>query len=600
MSRRTLWRPRPQGDVVSSEERSHRWRHFWRLLGSYWVSNQWKIAWPMFATMVGLSYASVSTMLMMTMWEKALFDALSARQASALVPLVLQFFEISMLTVGIGLVQMYVGEMLKMRWRAWLTADYVERWLRHDRYLDIERTGMIDNPDQRIAEDLDIFSKQTLEVVLGVIQMVMGAVTFGGVLWAASDSIAFSLGGALVSIPGDLLIYAVLYSVGGTWFISLVGKPLVRWTIEQQHLGANFRFRLINVRRNAEQIAFARTIASEWRRLTGDFTRIVRNFRGLQIRQQYVGATSGLYGSIGNVLPVFLLMPKYFAGQMTLGTVMQNRGAFGAFNGALSYFVQAYTTIAALIATITRIRHLDWAIASPTPSGIRVAADQAAGVTATDLRLETPRREPLLSIGSWHVEPGQRWTVRGPSGIGKSTLLRAVAGIWPYGSGTVSMPAEGHTMFVSQRTFLPIGTLREALSFPAEPDAFDTETFHEVLITFRLEALCDDLDVEAVWQDRLSPGEQQRLSFARVLLHKPTTLFLDEATSALDVDNANHAYQALLGTLPGLTLISVVHDPKLDAYHNRRLEVLDGIARCVTIPDALEVFPEDNIPKEDR
>jgi len=587
MSLFTLWRPRPVGDRLSSDERSRRWRHFGRLLGAFWVSNQWKIAWPMFGALVGLQYAAIYTMLMMTNWEKALFDALDARQASALVPLVVRFFMISAATVGLSLLQAYLSGMLKMRWRAWLTADYVERWLRHDRYLDIERTGRIDNSDQRIAEDIDLFSAQTLDMVVSVISVVMSAFTFGAVLLAASEPIALTVAGFGVSIPGDLLIYATLYALGGSWLITLVGKPLIRWTIEQQHLAANFRFRLINVRRNAEQLAFARTIATEWRRLTDDFKRIFINYRGLLIRQQYVQGTGGLYLSVGGVLPVFLLMPKYFAGQMSLGTVMQNRGAFNAFNGALSYPVQAYTTIATLIAVVARIRNLDWAIATPTPSGIALATDQPQGLAARSLSLTTPAGQLIVGIDDWAVEPGQRWSIRGPSGSGKSTLLRAMAGIWPYGDGAISMPGEGHTMFVSQRTFLPIGRLKEGLCFPAEPEAFTDAECIAALGMFRLDGLCQELHVEAVWQDRLSPGEQQRLAFARVILQRPTTLFLDEATSALDPDNANHAYQALLGTLPGLTLVSVVHDPGLDAYHNRCLEIDGGAAHIRQLRDAI-------------
>jgi len=594
MSLFTLWRPLPAGDRLTRGERAHRWRHFWRLASAYWVSDQAKIAWPMFALLIGLQYASVSSFVWMTNWEKALFDSLEARRVGTLGELVVQFVGISLTIVALSIVQAYLAGMLKMRWRAWLTADYMERWLRHDRYLDIERTGMIDNPDQRIADDLELFSNQGLEMVLSIISMVMSVVTFGAILLQASQPIAFEIGGYRISIPGDLVIYGILYAAVGSWFISYVGKPLVRWTIEQQHLGANFRFRLINVRRNAEQIAFARTIASEWRRLTVDFARIFTNFRGLLIRQQYVTSVSGLYGSIGGVLPVFLLMPKYLAGQMTLGTVMQNRSAFGQFNSALSYFVQAYTTIATLIAVIARIRHLDEAIASPTPSGIVVRADRDSGLAARALRLETPAGVPLATITDWTVQAGERWTIRAPSGVGKSTLLRAVAGIWPYGEGQISTPGTGHTMFVSQRTFLPIGTLKDALCFPAEGDAFSDEACRSALALFRLDPLAGALDDEAVWQDRLSPGEQQRLAFARVILQRPDTLFLDEATSALDGDNAHHAYQSLLGLFPALTLVSIVHDPRLDAYHNRRLEIVDGTARTCVLPDAIAPFPDED------
>lgn len=584
----TLWRPRRQGVRLTREERAHRWRHFWRLAGSYWVSNQWKVAVPTFLFLVALRYGGISTMVWMARWEKALFDALEGRRVDALSGLVVQFLGITSVGIILVGVQGYFSEMLKMRWRAWLTADYMERWLRQDRYLDIERTGVIDNPDQRIAEDLDLFSAGLFEAVFSIIAMTMGAVTFGAILLAASDPIRFSLGGTAFAIPGDLVIYGVLYAVLSSWLMTYVGKPLVRWTIEQQHLAANFRFRLVNVRRNAEQIAFARTVASEWRRLTGDFGRIVRNFRGLLLWQQTVFGAGQVLTGFGSVLPIFLLMPKYLANRMTLGTMMEARANFGNFNSTLSYIVQAYASIATLVAVVARIRQLDAAIGSPTPSGIMVRQAPDTGVMVDALSLSTPAGAALATIPAWRVAPGDRWTVRGPSGVGKSTLLRAVAGIWPYGQGMVTVPGEGHTMFVSQRTFLPIGTLKEAICFPAEPEAYSDEACAEVLATFRLAVFADELHVEATWQDRLSPGEQQRLAFARVLLQRPDLLVLDEATSALDRDNADHAYQTLLGELPGLTLISVVHDPELDIYHDQelRLERGQAVIRPLSAPDA--------------
>jgi putative ATP-binding cassette transporter len=345
--------------------------------------------------------------------------------------------------------------------------------------------------------------------------------------------------------------------------------------MRQQHYEADFRFNLIHVRRNSEQIAFAGSSSTEWRGLTQAFGQIRNNFVRLTWIRTGVDAVQQSITQGNQVIPVLLMLPRIIAREVTLGPVMQARDAYGQFGSAVNWLIQAYPSVAAMIANINRIKALDDAIDHPRPYRIGKSHHDALTIQTRDLTLELPNGQHLLTVGDWTIEPGERWTIQGASGTGKSTLLRALAGIWPDGEGSVTSPNDKRIMFVPQRAYFPIGTLKDAVCFPGNANATDDAEIVSLLELCRLPHLADILHEIKPWVDVLSPGEQQRLAMARVLLHRPDYLFLDEATSALDADNAAHLYASIVERLPGLTLISVVHAEALHRFHTHNFCIVD-------------------------
>jgi putative ATP-binding cassette transporter len=338
---------------------------------------------------------------------------------------------------------------------------------------------------------------------------------------------------------------------------------------------------LIHVRRNGEQIAFSNAQGIEQDGLKNAFANIRRNFYQLMLANAGLSAGQDIYQRTMQVVPLFLTVPKYFAGAITFGQVQGARDAFTQFSTSLSYIVQAYPGIAAQIANINRLKALDDAIDYHRPRGIGFTPGGTAegvAISTTGLMLRRPNGEPLLEVADWTIRNGERWVIEGPSGNGKTTLLRAIAGLWPDGAGQVAMTRVGTAMLVPQRLYLPLGTLKAAICFPDRPEDHDDAEIAALLKTVRLETHIDAMHELRMWQDELSPGEQQRVALARILLQRPTLLVLDEATSALDADNASHFYQAVLAAMPDSTIVSVVHNDKLASYHTHRLHLHHGHA----------------------
>ena len=552
-----------------------RWRHFIRLVGSYWLSEDWKFAWAALAVNIAMAFTGVYSFVLMNRWQGNFFDAVGAANGRAIPGLLIDFLIALAVGIGYSSVASVAEGYLAIRWRNWLTNRYMERWLRHQRFHDIERARLIDNPDQRIAEDIDLLTTGGFRIFSSFLLAVTSAVTFGMVLWTLSGVIAFTIAGHVVALPGTLVWAALAYALFSGLIIVAVGKPLIRRTMRQQHYEADFRFNLIHVRRNSEQIAFAGSSSTEWRGLTQAFLLIRQNFTRLVWIRTGVDAVQRSISNVSDVVPVLLMMPRVIAREVTLGPVMQARDAYSQFGSAVNWLIQAYPSIAAMIANINRIKALDDAIDNPRPYRIGRTLHDAPTIAARDLTLELPNGQHLLTVGDWTIEPGERWTIQGPSGTGKSTLLRALAGIWPDGGGEVASPGDKRIMFVPQRAYFPIGTLKDAVCFPGNANATDDAAIVALLDLCRLSHLSDILHEIKPWADVLSPGEQQRLAMARILLHRPDYLFLDEATSALDVDNAAHLYASIIERLPGLTLVSVVHAEALHRFHTHNFCIVD-------------------------
>lgn len=566
---------RREAGLDPPQKATSRWRHFVQLAGSYWVSSDWKIAWLLLLGNIATLFTGVYSMVLLNKWQGSFFNALQGADGGAMPRLMVDFAVAITAVVSFQAINILFDSYLVIRWRTWLTQHYLERWLRHQRFHDIERSRLIDNPDQRIAEDINLFTDKGLQLLLGFIRATTNAVVFGIILWNLSGILHFSVGGSNYALPGSLVWAAIAYALIGAFVIILAGRPLIRRTMRQQHYEADFRFGLIHVRRHSEQIAFARSASTEWRGLSASFDLLRSNFVRLIWIRCGVQSVQGIYSQVSAVVPALLMLPRVVAREITLGPVMQARDGFVQFHMAVSWFVQAYPQIAELTATVNRLKALDDLIDHPRPYRIVANVHEGSAIEARGLALSLPDGRHLLDVGDWTVRKGERWTVRGASGTGKSTLLRALAGIWPDGKGEVDSPAAGKIMFVPQKAYFPLGTLKDAICFPADPSTFDDERISGLLNHCRLPELPSMLHEIRPWSEELSPGEQQRLALARVLLHEPDYLFLDEVTSALDTDNASYLYGSIVERLPGLTLVSVVHAEALSRFHTHSFCVVD-------------------------
>jgi vitamin B12/bleomycin/antimicrobial peptide transport system ATP-binding/permease protein len=558
-------------------------RHVLGLFSCHWLSRDWKSAWASLIVLIVFQFGTAYILIAGNRWQQSFYDSVQQREAHRFVGLMLTFALILTAQVSLSLVEDFVDGILRLRWRTALTKRYLDRWLARGRYAEIERLRLIDNPDQRIAEDIALVTGPygILMLGLGLLGMIVGSISFGVVLMETAEPIRI---GSL-SIPGSTLWYAVIYAVAGTLIMTWIGKPFVRSTRAQQHYEADFRAGMIHVRHNAGQIAFARSVASERATLDGAFAKLRRNYLRVIFSTMGLQFGQGIYQRIGSIVPLFLLVPRFFAGQISFGQVMGASDAFQGMVGRLSWIVSSYSQIGVQIACVQRLRAFDAVMDMERPRGIALsdAVDGGAVLRTDGLRIHRPSGAPLLTVGDWTVERGERWVVQGPSGCGKSTLLRAIIGLWPDGAGAITLDCGLVAMMVPQRLYLPRGTLKAAICFP------DAETVHtdaavlEILDHVGLGAHREHLHSDRIWQDELSPGEQQRIALARILLHRPEFLILDEATSALDTANAHRFHQDLLEKLPGVTLISVVHDDRLAPYHTHRLSVAEGCATAMAI-----------------
>jgi putative ATP-binding cassette transporter len=439
-----------------------------------------------------------------------------------------------------------------------------------------------DNPEQRIEEDCNAFTGQTLEILLDLLSQVLTLVTFTSILWGLSGNITLPVLGG-ITIPGYMMWVAVGYAALGSWLTYRIGRPLIRVNFDLQRYNADFRYRMVRVRENAESIALYRGEPDETRRLDGAFGRIFGTWWDFMRYNKRLTWFTAFYGQAAGVFPLVVASPRYFLGEIPLGVLTQTAGAFGQVQGSLSWFVDVWPTLAAWKATIDRLTTFGEtmeaarAVTSAT-SGYTIERGDEPVLRLTDVEVALPNGDLLLEQVDLEVRQGDRLVIQGPSGSGKTTLFRVLAGLWPYGRGLIQLPSDSRALFLPQKPYLPVGTLRDALCFPDRADAHSLVAICEALAVTGLEHLGDRLDEERFWPPVLSPGEQQRLAVARAVLVRPDWLFLDEATTALDEAMEAKLYGLLQERLPDAAIISIAHKPSVIAYHDRRL-VLDPAAR---------------------
>ena len=562
-------------------------RDLWTLTRPYWDSEERWAARGLLAAVVALNLGIVYVNVRLNYWQNSFYNSLQDKDIDAFYQLLLHFSLLAAAYIVMAVYQLYLNQMLQIRWRRWLTNRYLEAWTADRNYYRMQLTDAgTDNPDQRIAEDLALFVDRTLSLSLGLLSAVVTLVSFVAILWSLSGALQFTVGGTQVGIPGYMVWAALVYAAVGTWLAHLIGYPLAGLNFNQQKFEANFRFSLVRFRENAEGIAIYGGEADEVRGLRGRFRDVVDNWWGIMRRQKKLMWFQSGYGQIAIIFPYVVAAPRYFSGAIPLGGLMQTASAFGQVQEALSWFVSAYVQLAHWKATVDRLTSFhaatERARAEMRHRGIAVEG-AAGGVSARNVELRLPGGKPLLGPFDAALRPGESVLVTGPSGSGKSTLFRAIAGIWPFGEGRIAKPAAG-MLFLPQKPYLTIGTLREQLSYPSGPDAFDEPAYREVLEDCGLSRLAGRLDEQQHWAQVLSPGEQQRIAFARALLHRPQWLFLDEATSSLDEESEARLYRLLKEKLPGTAVVSIGHRPTLAQFHERRwrIEPGDGAGRLVT------------------
>ena len=544
----------------------------WQLAAPFWRSRESRPALALLLGVIGLTLGAVWLNVQFNSWNSAFYNSLQARDSAAFGHQLLIFSGLAAAFIVAAVYRLYLNQLLQMRWRKWMTDKLLGRWLEGGTQyrLRFADGGSPDNPDQRIAEDVRLFVSSTLELSLGLLNAVVTLVSFAGILWALSGDYVLPIGDG-IRIPGFMLWAALLYSVAGSWLIHRLGRPLTRLNAEQQRREADFRFGLVRAREHGEAIALSRSEADEQARLKGAFDLLLDNWLALVLRIKRLTWFSSGYGQLAVVFPFLAAAPRYFSGGIELGGLMQTAQAFDQVQGATSWFVDAYASLAEWFATIDRLSGFEAAIAATHAQAARSRIQRRAGadeVRIEDLETRRPDGSVMGTLGSLSLSPGEHTLIGGPSGIGKSTLLRALAGLWPHGSGSLQVPAEADSLFLPQQPYLPAGTLREALGEATDtPDA----RLQAALESVHLAELAGQLEVRRDWGRELSPGEQQRLAFARILLRRPRWVFLDEATSALDETIEARLYELLRRELPDTTVVSVAHRSSLARHHQRQV-----------------------------
>jgi|SRR5450830_372764 len=557
----------------STNQKKIPWRVTWQLIKPFWVSEEkWK-AGGLLLAIIALTLGAVYLNVLFNTWNRDFYNALENKDYVQFKAQLWRFSYLAFIFIAVAIYKIYLRQALEIQWRTWMTKQYMEKWLSHQAYYRIEQTQASDNPDQRIAEDLSNLTSGTLALSLDLLSSVVSLVSFVGILWAVSGPLTFLLSGHQITIPGYMVWFAVAYAAIGSWLVWKSGKPLIQQNYNQQHFEADFRFGLIRIREYSEAVALYAGEAEEKLQLQSRFEKIRLNWWAIMRTTKRLNVASTFYAQFAIIFPMLVGAPRYFSGAITLGGLTQISSAFGQVQDALSWFVNAFTTLATWKASVNRLASFNASIiASETQAqnaSLTVSRTASADIKLNNLTLHLPNTEarPLLEHASLKITPGQRVLLSGPSGSGKSTLFRAIAGIWPYGSGSIELPATAHLLFLPQRTYLPIGTLHAAIAYPSAAESYSEALISEYLNIFKLEYLSDKLKQEENWGQRLSTGEQQRLAFIRLLLIKPDIVFLDEATSAVDEDMEALLYSLLVKELPDSTILSIAHRSSVAKFH---------------------------------
>lgn len=524
--------------------------------------------------LVVLNQIQVGISLRLSFFNRDFYNAIQEKDAAGFWYQLIYVFSVwAAISVVSNLIELFANYTLLIRWRRWMAEKFSSAWLRNANHYRVSLAGTADNPDQRIAEDTRAFVNQTYSFALPLLTQVSTLVSFSIILW--SIPVASLVPGTEISIPGFIFWMALIYSIAATWIAHLIGRPLIALEFEQEKREANFRFAMARLREYSEQIALMRGEGTEQRHISERFGDIVTNFYRLVWARVRLTTFTLSFAQANVVVPYILLAPHYFSGRITLGIMTQVASAFDRVQTAMSFFIDRYQTIASYVASINRLTTFEAAIAQADAQGaggagaaIDIAEKSDRDTTIETLSLHLPTGRPIVQVSGLTLSAGRSTLVIGPSGSGKSTLFRALAGIWPFGEGKIATPAGQRMLLLPQRPYLPEGSLRTALAYPAGPDTFSDVEIQAAMEKVKLGHLADRLDEVDLWGQRLSGGEQQRLAVARALLAKPDWLFLDEATASLDEQLEGEIYEVIRRELPGTSIVSIGHRSTLRAMHD--------------------------------
>jgi putative ATP-binding cassette transporter len=547
----------------------------WRIAAPYFYSEDKWAGRGLLAAVIIIELAVVFLTVLFNRWNNVFYNALQERNQAVFTYQIGYFCVLAAFWIGLKVYQLYLNQWLQIRWRRWMTDRYLGGWLHDANHYRMQLLGdAADNPDQRIAEDTQRFVEATLQLGIGLLSAIVTLVSFVFILWGLSNEAPLHLFGKDIAIPGYLVWGALIYAVLGTTLTHLIGWPLVGLNFQQQRYEADFRFNLVRARENAEQIALLHGEPAERTRLQGRFGYVVENWLAIMQRTKKLTAFTATYSQASVIFPYVLVAPAYFAEKVQLGGMMQTASAFSSVQDSLSFFITSYRTLAEWQSVVARLSGFETAIENAAAlttkeNIIHIASDDKGMIDLEKLLVSLPNGTPLVTADGFSIRSGERTLLTGPSGSGKSTLFRAIAGIWPFGTGSIAIPSQATLMMLPQRPYFPVGTLRAAIAYPAEATAFSPEQVGETLSAVGLPKLASRLDEDAHWNRTLSLGEQQRLGIARALLHKPQYLFLDEATASLDEPSEAALYHLLTDKLPATTIVSIGHRSTLEAFHQR-------------------------------
>ena len=553
---------------------------------------KWK-ARGLLAAIVLLNLGAVYMLVLINEWNRVFYDALQNKDAAVFWRELGRFTYLAFGFILIAVYRFYLTQLLQMRWRAWMTGHYLDRWLAHKAFYHLELARFSqaegatpDNPDQRISEDVNQFTSYTVTLSMGLLNAVVTLLSFVGILWGLSGSFSFSFHGSEHSIPGFMVWMAVVYALAGSVIAHFLGRPLIGLNFRQQRVEADFRHHMVRVREYSESIALDRGEAVERGQSGARFSAVLANYLQLIQRQKTLTWFTVGYGQAAVVFPFIVAAPRFFSGAIQLGELMQIASAFGRVQDALSWFVDNYDNLAAWRATTDRLTSFEDSFAQVQRTAAGRAEQGSTGDADTlaidELQIALPDGTPLIAASGLTLRAGEHVLVKGPSGSGKSTLFRTLAGIWPWARARLARPADfdERVMFLPQRPYFPNGALRDALAYPAAPDRYTDAQLQQALRDALLPQLAEQLDRQDTWGQKLSGGEQQRLAIARAFLKQPRWLFVDEASSALDEEAERTLYQRLRERVAAQNgaLVSIAHRPGVVAFHEHQWRLEEGPA----------------------